>query len=182
VDFFDAKAYVADVLSVLGVPVVYTPVDEFGMVPGRTAEIQAGGQRIGVVAQVHPDVCAAFEIDQEVFMFEIVLDDALQFVIGTRKASTVSRFPPIEQDLALIVDADTPAASLQAAIASSSLVREARVFDVYAGGQIPPGKKSIAFSVLYQSDERTLTDEDVAKAQRKIVERLRREFAAELRG
>ena len=152
------------------------------MVPGRTAQIQAHGERIGIVAQVHPDVCAAFDIDQEVFLFEVVLDDALPFAAGTRKAASVSRFPPVEQDLALIVDATVPAAALQTAIESASLVREARVFDVYAGGQIPPGRKSIAFSVLYQSDERTLTDEDVAKAQRKIIERLKREFGAELRG
>ena len=53
---------------------------------------------------------------------------------------------------------------------------------MYTGDQVPPGKKSVAFAVTYQSDDHTLTDEEVAKAQRKIIERLRREFGAELRG
>ena len=182
IDFFDAKAYVERLLSELGIAATISSTDEFGMVPGRAAAIAVGDVRIGVLGQIHPDVCAGFEIEQEVYLFEMVLDDALPFSSATRKATSVSRFPAVEQDLALIVDADTPSGSLRAAIEASALVREARVFDVYMGDQIPEGKKSLAFAVLYQSDERTLTDEDVAKAQRKIVERLKREFGAELRG
>ncbi|MBI5289975.1 MAG: hypothetical protein HY873_13460 [Chloroflexi bacterium] len=181
VDFFDAKAYLEDLLGGLNVAAEYVPADEFGMVPGRTAEVRVAGQRVGVIGQVHPDVCAGFEIEQEVFLLEVVLDDLLAHVGTQRKAANVSRFPAVEQDLALIVDGDTPSGALQRAIESAALVRAARVFDVYTGDQVPAGKKSVAFSVAYQSDERTLTDEDVAKAQRKIVERLRREFGAELR-
>jgi phenylalanyl-tRNA synthetase beta chain len=94
----------------------------------------------------------------------------------------VSRFPAVEQDLALIVGRETPAGDLQRAIQSVALVRDAQIFDVYTGDQVPAGKKSIAFSVAWQSEDHTLTDEEVAKAQRKLVERLRREFDAELRG
>jgi phenylalanyl-tRNA synthetase beta chain len=182
VDFFDAKAYVEELIRGLNVAAEFVAADEFALVPGRTAEIRAGGDRVGVIGQVHPDVAAAFEIEQEAYLFEIVLDDVLPYAGGRRKASSVSRFPAVEQDLALIVDEGTPARSLQAAIEAAGLVRSARVFDVYAGEQVPPGKKSVAFSVMYQSEERTLTDEDVAKAQRKIIERLRREFDAEVRG
>jgi phenylalanyl-tRNA synthetase beta chain len=60
-------------------------------------------------------------------------------------------------------------------------VREARVFDVYTGDQVPAGKKSVAFSIHYQAPDRTLTDDDVARAQRKILERLQRDFSASLR-
>ena len=88
----------------------------------------------------------------------------------------MSRFPAVEQDLALIVDDDVTAGALQRAIEAAPLVREARVFDVYTGDQVPAGKKSVAFAVQYQSDDHTLTDDEVAKAQRKILERLRREF------
>jgi phenylalanyl-tRNA synthetase beta chain len=181
VDFFDAQAYVEDLLRGLNATAEYAPADEFGMVPGRTAEIRVGGRRVGILGQVHPDVAAAFDLEQEAYLFEIVLDDLLPLVGVQRKAASVSRFPAVEQDLALIVDIDTPAGALQTAIEAASLVRAARVFDVYTGDQVPSGKKSVAFSVLYQSDEKTLTDEDVSKAQRKILERLRREFAAELR-
>jgi phenylalanyl-tRNA synthetase beta chain len=181
-DFFDAKAYVEELMRGLGVEAQYAPVHEFGLAPGRTAEVRVGEARVGVVGQVHPDVAAAFEVDQNAFLFEIVLDDLLPLASAQRKAASVSRYPAVEQDLALIVDGDTAAGALRRVIESAALVRDARVFDVYAGDQVPAGKKSVAFAVTYQSDDHTLTDDEVAKAQRKLVERLRREFGAELRG
>ncbi len=181
VDFFDAKAYVDDLLQGLGVDAEYVAVSEFAMVPGRTAEIRANGERIGVLGQVHPDVAAAFEVEQEVFLFDLTLDALLPAARGVRKASPISRFPAVEQDLALIVDRDVASGDMLRIIEAASLVRDARVFDVYAGDQVSAGKKSVAFSVAYQSDDHTLTDEEVAKAQRKLLERLRREFNAELR-
>jgi len=182
VDFFDAKAYLEDVLHGLGVRAAYVPADEFALVPGRTAEVRVAGKRVGVIGQVHPDVAAAFQVDQDAYLFDVALDALLPHVAPVRKARPVSRFPAVEQDLALIVDQDTPAGAVQDVIESAAIIREARVFDVYAGEQVPPGKKSLAFSLLYQSDDHTLTDEEVARAQRKLLERLRREFAAELRG
>jgi phenylalanyl-tRNA synthetase beta chain len=181
VDFFDAKAYVEDLFAGLNVTAAYEPVNEFGMVPGRVAEIIVGGERVGVLGQVHPETAAAFEIEQDVFLFDLVLDDLLPHTGEQQKAAKVSRFPAVEQDMALIVDGDVAAGALQRVIESTALVRAARVFDVYTGDQVPDGKKSVAFSVQYQSDEKTLTDDDVSKAQRKIIERLRREFGADIR-
>ena len=152
------------------------------MARGRTAELRADGTRIGVIGQVHPDVAAAFDIMQDVYLFEITLDDVLPHASKRRKMSNVSRFPPVEQDIAVIVDADTPAGAIERAIAGSQLVRSVRIFDVYTGDQVPAGKKSLAFSIEYQADDHTLTDDEVARAQRRLVERLRHDFAAELRG
>ncbi len=182
VDFFDAKAYVEALLRGLGASAEFVAVQEFALAPGRTAELRVGDTRVGVLGQVHPDVAASFEVEQDAFLFEIVLDDLLPLVSAQRKASSVSRFPAVEQDLALIVDADTAAGALRRMIESTALVREARVFDVYSGDQVLAGKKSVAFAVTYQSDDHTLTDDEVGKALRKLLERLRREFGAELRG
>jgi phenylalanyl-tRNA synthetase beta chain len=173
---------VAALFDGLNVEAEYVAADEFALVPGRTAEVRAGGQRAGVLGQVHPDVAAAFGIEQDAYLFDVTLDALVELAGRGRKARRVSRYPAVDQDLALIVDAATPAGALREAIESSALVREARVFDVYRGGQVPAGKKSVAFAVAYQSGDHTLTDDEVAKAQRKIVERLRREFGAELRG
>jgi len=182
VDFFDAKAFVEYLLRGLNVAVEYVPAQEYAFATGRTAEIRAGDRRIGVVGQIHPDVASMFEVEQDVYVFDLVLDAVLPLAGGTPQMRDVIRYPAVEQDLALIVDEDVPAAALAAAISASPLVRSVVVFDVYRGGQIPAGKKSIAFAVSYQSPDHTLTDEEVAKAQRKIVERLRREHGAELRG
>jgi len=181
-DFFDAKAYVEDVLRGLNVRAEYVAAAEHGMVPGRVAEIRIDDTRVGVIGQVHPDVAAAFEVEQDAYIFELTLDALLPFAGAVRQMAAVSRFPVVEQDIALVVDRDTPAAAVQRLIEAAPLVREARVFDVYTGDQVPAGKKSLAFAVLYQAADHTLTDDEVAKAQRKLLERLRREFSAELRG
>lgn len=181
-DFFDAKTYVEDLLHGLGTRAEYVAAQEHAMAPGRSAELRIDGKRVGMLAQVHPDVAASFGIGQDAFLFELVLDDLLPFTSDRRTLRDVSRFPAVEQDLALIVDAMTPAGDVRRTIEAVALVRSARVFDVYTGDQVPAGKKSLAFAVEWQAEDHTLTDEEVARAQRKLVERLRREFAAELRG
>ena len=181
-DFFDAKAYLHDLLDGLGVEAEYAAAVEHGFAAGRTAEVRAGGARIGVIGQVHPAVAGEFEIEQDAYLFELVLDDVLPLARRRKQMHDVSRFPAVEQDLALIVDAALPAAALQRVIEAAPLVRRAQVFDVYTGDQVPAGKKSVAFAVDWQSDTHTLTDEEVAEAQRKLVGRLEREFGAVLRG
>ncbi|MEX2225696.1 MAG: phenylalanine--tRNA ligase subunit beta [Dehalococcoidia bacterium] len=182
VDFFDAKAYVEALFDGVNVDAEYVPVTEYAMAPGRSAEVRVGGHRVGVLAQVHPDVAAGFDIQQDVYLFDIVLDDVLPFAGRRKRMQRISRFPAVEQDIALIVDEDVPAGAMQRVMESAQLVRSARIFDVYRGDQVPAGKKSVAFDLVYQSEDHTLTDDEVAKAQRKLLERLKREFGAELRG
>jgi phenylalanyl-tRNA synthetase beta chain len=93
----------------------------------------------------------------------------------------VSRYPDVIRDLALVMDADVPANVVEAIIGGFPLVNEVSLFDVYSGDKIPSGKKSLAFSVRFRSPERTLTDEEVDRAQGKIVDRLQRELGAALR-
>jgi len=94
----------------------------------------------------------------------------------------VAPYPSVEEDIAVIVDAEVPAARVQGIIQAAPLVHSARLFDVYRGPQVPPGRKSLAFSVSYQAADHTLTDEEVRGQRRRIIERLRREVGAELRG
>jgi phenylalanyl-tRNA synthetase beta chain len=99
-----------------------------------------------------------------------------------RRYEPVPRFPPVVQDMAVVVDEAVTAAQVQSIIEAAALVRRAQLFDVYTGEPVPAGKKSLAFSVTYQSPENTLTDEEVARAHRGIVERLKRQLGATLRG
>jgi phenylalanyl-tRNA synthetase beta chain len=95
----------------------------------------------------------------------------------------VITYPPVRQDLAFTVPDDVSAGDLvdAAKAAAGDALHEMRAFDVYRGDQVGPGRKSIAFSVAFQSPERTLTDEDAAELRTRIVERLRDAFGAELR-
>jgi phenylalanyl-tRNA synthetase beta chain len=182
VDFYDAKGYVEAALETLGVEAAFEAAPAFGLVPGRSAEVHVDGRKAGTIGQVHPDVLKAFDLDQDVYLFELLVDELLPSVGAIRRYEPVSRFPPVVQDVALLVDRATPAARVGALIEEHDLVREARIFDVYEGERIPPNKKSLAFAVTYRSPEGTLTDEEVARARRAIVERLKRELDAELRG
>ncbi|MCH8077464.1 MAG: phenylalanine--tRNA ligase subunit beta, partial [SAR324 cluster bacterium] len=92
--------------------------------------------------------------------------------------------PPVYEDLAFVVAEDVPAEQVRALIAQTGrpLVREVALFDLYRGEQAGPGRKSLAYALTYQADDRTLTDGEVAKVRGRIVKRLKKELDAELRG
>jgi len=181
VDFFDAKSYVACLFDRLDLSVEYVDTEEYGMIPGRTAELRVGEKRVGVLGQVHPRTAGEFGVDQDIYLFEIVLDDLLPLLEPVRRYEPLSRYPSVEEDLAVVVDGDLSAEQVRAHILGHPLVRSVRLFDEYVGEPVPQGKKSLAFSVSYQAKDRTLTDKDINKARSRIVDRLRKEIGAELR-
>ncbi len=184
-DFFDLKGDAEALLRTLGVSATFEAAREFGLLDGHTAAIKAGKERVGILGQVHPDVAAQFDVDEPVFLLELWIED-LARVLPERPAYTPpSRFPEVRQDLALVVDESLPAGRLMEIVRShrSSLVRiAADVFDEYRGPGVAAGKKSLALSLRYQSDDRTLTDEDVARVQTGLLKRLEKEIGATLRG
>ncbi len=150
-DFYDAKGYLEELLRGLGLKAAFIDAEVFGLVPGRAAEVQLEGEGVGVIGQVHPRVAAAFEIESDAYLFEVALDKLLPFVGGHRRYEPVSRFPSVVQDIALTVDEGIPAGRIQSIIERAPLVRQVRLFDVYTGEQVGAGKKSLAFSISYQS-------------------------------
>ncbi len=92
-------------------------------------------------------------------------------------------FPPASQDLAVVLDADVPAAQVLDLVrrAGGKLLREALVFDVYEGDQVPAGKRSLAVRLVMRSPERTLTDKDITGVRQKVLAALERELGAALR-
>jgi phenylalanyl-tRNA synthetase beta chain len=180
--FYDAKAYVEFLLDALNVRGDYVEAHDIAYLPGRTAALCVGDQRIGIVGEVHPRVLAAFDIDAPAAMFEVDVEALLPHVPAAVHFRPISPYPPVEQDIALIVASDVSAGRVLKIIRSFPLVASARVFDVYTGDPIPAGRKSLAFAVSFQAPDRTLQDVDVAKQRGRIVERLKRDVGAELRG
>ncbi|MSP22435.1 MAG: phenylalanine--tRNA ligase subunit beta [Dehalococcoidia bacterium] len=181
-DFFDAKGALESALDELGVTANYTAATEFALLDGRTATLGVGGDRIGVLGEVHPETLAQFGIEQPVVLFEVDVAALLPHALKRRAITSVSRFPAVEQDLALVVDEAVPAGRVQAILEGSNLVESALVFDVFRGDQLGVGKKSLAFSIRYQAADRTLTTEDANKEQARLVRRLQHELGAEQRG
>lgn len=180
-DFFDAKAYVEYLLERLGLQARYQETTAYAFLPGRTAEIRVEERAIGLLGQVHPRTAAEFDIEDDVYLFEVNLPTLQELAPQRRRYHPIPRYPAVEQDLAIIVDEAIPAARIQEIIRSSPLVREVRPFDVYRGTPVPPGKKSVAFSLSFQAPDRTLTEEEVNRARERIVQRLMRDLGAQLR-
>jgi phenylalanyl-tRNA synthetase beta chain len=110
------------------------------------------------------------------------LEALLPHVGRPRRYRPLSRFPTVEEDLAIVVDEGVPAARVQAIIESFPLVQRATLFDVYTGPPVPEGKKSLAYSIAYQSFDHTLTDAEVNRERKRILGRLSQEVRAVLRG
>lgn len=182
VDFFDAKGLLEEMLERASVEAVFQSAEEYGLLRGHSAAVLAGEDNAGVFGQVHPQVAAQFEIDVPAYLFELDVQKLLAAAKGRVRHASQSRFPAVIQDIALLVDVSVPAGDVTRAIAGSSMVSDVQLFDVYEGGPLPAGKRSLAYQVQFQSLEKTLTDEDVAQARNRLVRRLQHEFKAELRG
>jgi phenylalanyl-tRNA synthetase beta chain len=183
VGFFDAKGVLETLFSRLKVKASFEPTEDAILIAGRIAEIVVEGQRVGVVGEVHPRLLGQFDIStQPVILFEVDLEKLLPYTGQAHRYRPIPRFPGNSRDIAVIVDTQVAAGKIQEAIKSFPLVDDVTVFDVYSGEQIPPGKKSLAFTVRFQSTERTLTDEEVNKVQQQIIVRLQHDFGAMLRG
>jgi phenylalanyl-tRNA synthetase beta chain len=170
--FFRVKGIVETLNAALHVEAAYKPATELFLRPGRAARTGTGW-----LGELHPTLLegwSAFELDLTT-LFERTPD-----VVAYEDVIT---FPPVKEDLAFAVDEGAAAGALIAAAreAAGPELRSMRVFDVYRGEQVGPGRKSIAFSVTYQSPERTLSDEDASGLRARIVEALRTRFDAELR-
>ena len=182
-DFFDAKGVLERLFDGLGVQAEYARAEDPVLHPGKTARISSGGETIGIVGELHPKARARFDLGEApVALFEIDVRSLVRAVEATAgDYRRVSRFPHAYRDLALIVDADLPSARIQEIIEGQELVLESSPFDVYTGQGVPPGKRSIAYAVTFQSADGTLTSEHVDEAQTDILLRLKREIGATLR-
>jgi len=180
-DFFDAKGVAEGLLSRLGVEASFEPGSDKSLHPNKQATIVIANNSLGVIGELHPKVLEAFEISGSAYLFEIDLTALLPFTVGHKIFQPISRFPAIVRDIALVVDAKITHRQIQATIKSFSLVNRVTLFDVYAGEQVPPGKKSLAYRITFQSPTHTLTDEEIDKVQQQILDKLSDELGATLR-
>jgi phenylalanyl-tRNA synthetase beta chain len=151
------------------------------MVPGRSAQLVSGGTMIGIIGQVHPEVAARFDIDDDVYLFDLHMD-ALQSVLGSKPGyRPYSRFPATQQDIAVIVEKGIRAGQIEAIIRQGRFVVDVRPFDVYEGPPVPAGQKSVAFAVQYQAPDRTLAEEEVNRSRGRTLQQLQQQLGAQIR-
>jgi phenylalanyl-tRNA synthetase beta chain len=185
-DFFDLKGVVESLIEGLHIAnVTYTPAAHPAFMPGRTAQLLINGQAAGWLGELHPAVREQYDLPaQAVLAADLDFEKLAAHVDELYPAAPVPEFPPVKEDLAVIVDEAVPAERVEAVIRASGgvLLAGLTLFDVYRGEQIGAGKKSLAYSLTYQAPDRTLTDAEVAKLRGRIVKRLQEELGATLRG
>jgi phenylalanyl-tRNA synthetase beta chain len=185
VDFFDLKGLIEALADGLHIgSVSYARGEHTSFHPGRSATLMLNGKAIGTFGELHPAVAAAFDFsDVVVLAAEIDLDALLAGASEMHRVRSLPTTPPVLQDIAFVVKDEVTAAQAEAVIrkAGGGLLKDARLFDVYTGEPVPAGHKSLAYSLVYQTDERTLTDKEAASTHAKIVKAVERELGAALR-
>ncbi|TFH34583.1 MAG: phenylalanine--tRNA ligase subunit beta, partial [Anaerolineales bacterium] len=184
-DFFDLKGIVSALFETLhleGLRFEITSHPSFH--PGKSARILFQGDPIGVIGELHPLVKEQYDLNPPAILAaEIELGPVLNRVTDVISIQGVKSFPPVLEDLALVVG-DTVTAEQVASVireAGAELLEDVELFDVYRGDQVGAGRKSLAFALTYQAADRTLTDEEVAKIRQQVIEKLKQELGAQLR-
>ncbi|MEK3733896.1 MULTISPECIES: phenylalanine--tRNA ligase subunit beta [Paenibacillus] len=189
VDFFDLKGALESILSYLGIDadqVSYEANQPKSFHPGRSASVYVGtGERkqlLGILGQIHPTIQQELDLE-DTYAAEIRLEPLYELANSRVQYRELPRFPGMERDLAIVVDEAIEAAALIRVIRehAGELLQNVRVFDVFTGSKLGEGKKSVAISLTYRHQERTLTDEEVAAVTEKAVLALEQTFGAELR-
>ncbi|MDP6792441.1 MAG: phenylalanine--tRNA ligase subunit beta, partial [Anaerolineales bacterium] len=184
-DYFDLKGLVDALVDATHLPdISMQPTEHPSFRPGATAALLLAGSPAGIFGELHPRVSAAFALTKyPVLAADFDLETLLPAWPDHHLTKPVPRFPAIVEDIALIVDRTTPATDVTALIVQTGGKRLARVqlFDVFHSAQLGADKKSLAFRLAFQSEEKTLTDKDAARLRNKIVKRLAQEIGAELR-
>lgn len=183
IDFYVIKGIAEEILDYLGYNGRYSFVKDLNklpeeMHPGQSAVISVNNDIVGIIGKIHPSV-----EKEDVFILEIDLDKLLAKKVGKMKYKEISKFPNIKKDLAVVVDKNVTAQEIGMNIKkfAGSLLENYEVFDVYTGEGVAENKKSVAFSLTFGKQDRTLTDEEINAVMEKIVEGLEKKLQAELR-
>ena len=181
VDFYVIKGIAEEILEYLGYAGRYTFMKQEmpkEMHPGQSAYINVNGTNVGIIGKIHPDVT-----NEDVFVLEINLDELFKKKVGKMKYKEISKFPSVKKDIAFVVNKDLTSQEIGKVIknAGGSLLTNIEVFDVYTGIGIGIDKKSIAYSLTFSDNKKTLTDDEINTLMNKIIETTSKKCGAELR-
>lgn len=184
-DFFDLKGVVEMLLARLNVGTIRFVAlpDDPRFHPGRAARLEYNGETLGVIGELHPDLCERLEIvAPRAMAAELDLERIAQLVEPARYRS-ISRYPATTQDLSLVISAEVSAERVMAAIRkyAGPLLESLTLFDIYEGEQLGAGKRSLTYRLAFRAPDRTLSDADIAKTRQKIVRGLEYDVGATIR-
>jgi len=162
----DAVAAIREAAAALGVTLEVRAAAVAPWHPGRCAEFLLGDVVIGHAGEIHPKVCKAYGLPDRSAAAEVDLDALLRHAVDVTKGPRFSSYPVAKEDVALVVDASVAAADVEAALrdGAGDLLESIRLFDIYTGDQVGPGKKSLAFALRFRAPDRTLKEGEASAA------------------
>ncbi|MGP0128010.1 MAG: phenylalanine--tRNA ligase subunit beta [cyanobacterium endosymbiont of Rhopalodia musculus] len=186
--WYEAKGILESVFVRLGLDVIYQPYDsDERLHPGRTASLWVGKKQLGIFGQLHPQLRQEKDLIDAVYAFtlnfNVLLETLGQEELINPVLSPFSIYPAVERDLAFFASLKVSVADLTQVMnkAGGNLLAGVELFDQYQGENVPEGERSLAFTLVYRADNRTLTDEDVEPVHDKIRNALVKKFEVTLR-
>ena len=188
--FFTLKGMIECMFDMMGIKdVSYIAEPEYGVYhPGRCARVvkvtdKGEEVELGIMGEVHPDVASNYGIGDKAYCGEFFLDRLIEFSSREIQYSKPPKYPSTSRDIAMVVSESTPVAEIEKVIkeAGTEILRSIKLFDIYRGIQVGAGKKSVAYSLTYRHDDRTLTDVETEEAHAKVVEALKNNLGASIR-
>jgi phenylalanyl-tRNA synthetase beta chain len=180
--FYELKGIVDLLLNKLGISNIWyddyqqTPEDSPLIIwhPKKCAEIKIDGEEIGFLGEIHPKVLEDLEISEKVFVFDFDFEKLLKLASEEHEYQPISIHPAAVRDLAVLVPLGTKTVEVLNIInaVGGKLVRDVDLFDVYSGEGIPEGKENLAFHIIYQAEDRTLSSEEIDEVHQKIIQAL----------
>ncbi len=184
VDFFDLKGDLEALLALGGCGDAFTfiPDNHPSLHPGQAARVERGGETVGWIGMLNPAIEEQAGLAGNTFLFEIRLDEKLNGRLPAFRP--LSRYPSIRRDIAVVVDQEVTFGRLEALVraAAPETLKQILIFDVYTGDKVDSGRKSLALGLILQESSHTLTDEEVDGIVERILQVLKRELNAQLRG
>jgi phenylalanyl-tRNA synthetase beta chain len=184
VDFYDVKGALENVFEILGDPeVTFVPTAVPFLHPGKSANVVLDGQTVGYVGELSPSTMREIDVARKIQIFEILLEPLFIRSRKERSFRPLPRYPYIERDLSIVVERNCSGDKIKHLISrlGHDIISSVILFDLYRGESIPEGRQSLTFRIRYQSEDRTLTDEEVQEVHDRVVEALVAELGATLR-
>lgn len=185
IDFYEIKRVIETLLAALRIKQVkFKRAEYYALHPGRCAEIYLNDNLLGVVGEIHPDVAENYELEgKRIYVAELDFDLLIEKSDEVIRYTPLPKFPPADRDLAFVLEENIEVADVIELIKETAgpLLENIEIFDIYRGEKIPEGKKSVAFSLLFRSYERTLRDEEINEIQDKIIKAVEEKFSGKLR-
>ncbi len=178
-DFFSMKGVVEEIFDMLGMNEIreYTAEDKKPFLhPGRQADILYKNVKIGYIGEVHPTAAANYGIGGRCYLAVIDMSELTGFATFDRIYKGIAKFPAVNRDISLVVPVDVQAAQIEKMIRQrgGKILESVNLFDLYEGSQIEKGYKSMAYTIVFRSDEKTLAEQDITAAMKKILNGLER--------